>query len=146
MVQLNRRWAPHRSQDNPSNISFPPLTLPLYIHFLSILPIYPHIPLPHISSSPNCHSLSTLPLYENETLYEHRKPRKQQKQSGNLPLGHPVLWAPDKNGSKNQEKWGPWTNLRASIGNKIGQKHLCLLMLTGMARLNRWQFPQPAVA
>ena len=59
---------------------------------------------------------------------------KQPKQSGNLPLGHPVLWAPDKNGSKNQEKWGPWTNLRASIGNRIGQKHHWVLMVPSMVQ------------
>ena len=41
MVQLNRRWAPHRSQDNPPNISCPPFTtLSTYISFLTILPIY----------------------------------------------------------------------------------------------------------
>ena len=34
MVQLNRRWAPHRSQDNPPCMISPPLTLPLYIPFL----------------------------------------------------------------------------------------------------------------
>ena len=34
MVQLNRRWAPHRSQDNPPCMTSPPLTLPLYIPFL----------------------------------------------------------------------------------------------------------------
>ena len=32
MVQLNRRWAPDRSQDN--RMTSPSLTLPLYIPFL----------------------------------------------------------------------------------------------------------------
>ena len=97
MVQLNRRWAPHRSKDNPSNITCPLWhSLSTYISFLTILPIYSPairycyngtaglgsppvtrqppksirnplftLPLPHISSSPNCHSLSTLPLYSS---------------------------------------------------------------------------------
>ena len=30
MVQLNRRWAPHWSEDNPPCMTSPPLTLPLY--------------------------------------------------------------------------------------------------------------------
>jgi len=48
MVQLNRPWAPTGHKTTPH------ITNPLFT-----------VPLTHISSSPNCHSLPTLPLYSS---------------------------------------------------------------------------------
>ena len=53
MVQLNRRWAPHWSQDNPSY-----MTTPLW-HFLSTL----RCPTFNFISTSSLHSFSTSPLY-----------------------------------------------------------------------------------
>ena len=93
--------SPHRSQDHPSlwlapiwhslstfpfytpslthlyplptspRMSTPPLTLPLYLHSLSILLIYCHKTIPPIWLAPLWHSLSTFPFYTPYLLTYH---------------------------------------------------------------------------
>ena len=107
MVQLNRRWAPHRSQDNPHCMTSPPLTLPLYIPFLysslqsfstcSLLPLSPHLSQDHPTvtgpsslydfDTPSLHPFSILLIYFPAIRY-------CCNGAAQLPLGFPPVTGP----------------------------------------------------